>query len=395
LEKTIKTFIVFLTVKDIKAALLKVNGLRVLERNILQLKKNNFEVIVLASKELISSLSDLCDRLNVVLNDSFDCLDDENNYLSVQGDVQYSLSFFAEIQKIISNKYYLNWIFESSDRMIFPVHWMCSESSQSKKEVLYHSSFVDVSNLLNRYDENKAQSLLSDQFFDEIYKNSEGWITKSINKKISFPITKYLVKTNLTPNMITLAALLIGLIGCLMLISSSWSVRIFGALLLQFNSIIDGCDGEVARLKVASSKVGAWFDTISDDVLNNMMFVCLYVGLFQQYPNLLFLKACLLSTGASLGLSFFLYHYMITHKTPNASHFRLAWARGYESTKFDLVKPILKRDFIIFLVLVFVAIDLRFVLFVLFIPIWIGFFLYLASFIYQTKQIKSLAESRS
>jgi CDP-L-myo-inositol myo-inositolphosphotransferase len=39
---------------------------------------------------------------------------------------------------------------------------------------------------------------------------------------------------------------------------------LLGGVLAQFASIIDGCDGEVARLKYQSSDFGGWFDAVLD-----------------------------------------------------------------------------------------------------------------------------------
>jgi len=39
---------------------------------------------------------------------------------------------------------------------------------------------------------------------------------------------------------------------------------LIGGVLAQFASIIDGCDGEVARLKYQSSDFGGWFDAVLD-----------------------------------------------------------------------------------------------------------------------------------
>jgi CDP-L-myo-inositol myo-inositolphosphotransferase len=36
----------------------------------------------------------------------------------------------------------------------------------------------------------------------------------------------------------------------------------------QLQSILDGCDGELARVRMQQSKLGAWLDTFVDDVLN-------------------------------------------------------------------------------------------------------------------------------
>jgi len=43
-----------------------------------------------------------------------------------------------------------------------------------------------------------------------------------------------------------------------------FAVGVIGGLLIQAASVIDGCDGEVARLKHRSSPRGAWLDTVLD-----------------------------------------------------------------------------------------------------------------------------------
>ena len=39
---------------------------------------------------------------------------------------------------------------------------------------------------------------------------------------------------------------------------------LLGALLAQLSSILDGCDGEIARLKLLKSKFGRWLDQVLD-----------------------------------------------------------------------------------------------------------------------------------
>src|SRR5204862_26307 len=46
------------------------------------------------------------------------------------------------------------------------------------------------------------------------------------------------------------------------------AAAIAGVLLLELGSVIDGVDGELARLKYWFSRRGEWLDTISDDLAN-------------------------------------------------------------------------------------------------------------------------------
>jgi CDP-L-myo-inositol myo-inositolphosphotransferase len=52
-----------------------------------------------------------------------------------------------------------------------------------------------------------------------------------------------------------------------------------GFALEQLQSILDGCDGELARVRFQQSKLGAWLDTFVDDVLNVLLTVATGVGL--------------------------------------------------------------------------------------------------------------------
>ena len=46
----------------------------------------------------------------------------------------------------------------------------------------------------------------------------------------------------------------------------------------HLQSVLDGCDGELARVRMQQSKMGAWLDTFVDDVLNVLVTVAIGVG---------------------------------------------------------------------------------------------------------------------
>jgi phosphatidylglycerophosphate synthase len=43
---------------------------------------------------------------------------------------------------------------------------------------------------------------------------------------------------------------------------------IAGAIVVNVSSILDGCDGEIARLKLQASRLGEWLDNVLDDLVN-------------------------------------------------------------------------------------------------------------------------------
>ncbi|MEQ9619316.1 MAG: CDP-alcohol phosphatidyltransferase family protein [Deltaproteobacteria bacterium] len=105
----------------------------------------------------------------------------------------------------------------------------------------------------------KAENMI----FAHVGKTATGWISRSVNSKISLPTSRLLVKTPLTPNMISI---LINVIGVLCGVFYAIGYPVVGALCMQAATILDRCDGEVARVKLMETKKGQWVDTISDQV---------------------------------------------------------------------------------------------------------------------------------
>ena len=53
-----------------------------------------------------------------------------------------------------------------------------------------------------------------------------------------------------------------------------------GGLLFQFASILDGCDGEIAKLKFMESRLGEWVDTLADNTSYLVFFSAVIGGMY-------------------------------------------------------------------------------------------------------------------
>jgi phosphatidylglycerophosphate synthase len=109
-------------------------------------------------------------------------------------------------------------------------------------------------------------------------KSFEGPVDALINSKVSMRITRLLARTPLTPNHVTLFAFLIGLVACEFVRRGTYWPAAIGGVLMELNSILDSCDGELARLRYQFSKFGQWLDNVSDDVVDNVFIVCAGLG---------------------------------------------------------------------------------------------------------------------
>ena len=89
----------------------------------------------------------------------------------------------------------------------------------------------------------------------------DGYVSRHLNRKISDPLARQLTKAKVTPNQMTWAAFGIALLS---FISFLLGHNIIAGLLVQLSSIVDGIDGNLARLKGASSTFGGFLDSVLD-----------------------------------------------------------------------------------------------------------------------------------
>jgi phosphatidylglycerophosphate synthase len=113
----------------------------------------------------------------------------------------------------------------------------------------------------------------------------EAWLMKPTdgifartNRRISIPISRWLIKYPITPNMVTYFTLVVSIAsGVFYGLGGYWNMLV-GAILSLAASILDGCDGEVARIKLQSSDFGCWLDSVCDYLYYGFMFAGMAVG---------------------------------------------------------------------------------------------------------------------
>jgi phosphatidylglycerophosphate synthase len=130
-----------------------------------------------------------------------------------------------------------------------------------------------------------------DRLFADLLRGDLGFIARRINKKISFPITRYLLcRLPVTPNQVTIGSALLGLAGCGLVATGSPGSTMLGMAAAQLQSVLDGCDGELARVRFQQTAIGEWLDSLMDDGLNLALVLAITSGLVRNgwgWPALL------------------------------------------------------------------------------------------------------------
>ncbi|WP_202319466.1 bifunctional L-myo-inositol-1-phosphate cytidylyltransferase/CDP-L-myo-inositol myo-inositolphosphotransferase [Archaeoglobus neptunius] len=118
----------------------------------------------------------------------------------------------------------------------------------------------------------------------------DGFISRHLNRKISTEISAMVVN-RLNPSHMTVISFLTGIISSLFLF---FNVPLAG-FMYQFSSVLDGCDGEIARASMRTSKKGGYADSILDrfvDFLFLAILAILYpenlqIGLFAIFGSIM------------------------------------------------------------------------------------------------------------
>ncbi|HJM42806.1 MAG: CDP-alcohol phosphatidyltransferase family protein [Nitrospinota bacterium] len=121
-----------------------------------------------------------------------------------------------------------------------------------------------------------------DRLLRGLVKETDSFMSRHINRRISLRVTRRLARTRVTPNQMTGVHSFIGLAGAVLFAQPVRWVQVLGALLFMLSSTLDGCDGEIARLKFRQSRFGGWLDIWSDNVVHVAVFGSIAVGLYRE-----------------------------------------------------------------------------------------------------------------
>ncbi|MFQ5798092.1 MAG: NTP transferase domain-containing protein [Bacteroidota bacterium] len=128
--------------------------------------------------------------------------------------------------------------------------------------------------------------------------SEDGFIAQYLNRPLSRRISALLADTRLTPNAITILNFLIGLCGAFLFSMGEYVWTLLAGLLIQLSSILDGCDGEIARLKFQSGRFGAWLDTVLDRYADVAIAAGISYGYWLTHPEpIIWLGGALAITG--------------------------------------------------------------------------------------------------
>jgi phosphatidylglycerophosphate synthase len=149
-------------------------------------------------------------------------------------------------------------------------------------------------------------------------RTGDGWFTRHVDRRFSRALTRILLPTGVSPNVVTLVSIAIGILGGCCFARGTPTAATAGSLLFLLSTIIDGCDGEIARLTFRESIFGARLDILGDNLVHLFLFGGIALGLYRRSgdPTIAFLGVALV---LGVGLAMAAVYLSLVRRSPTTS----------------------------------------------------------------------------
>lgn len=147
-------------------------------------------------------------------------------------------------------------------------------------------------------------------------KASDGFMARHFDRSISLSVSRLLLETPVTPNMMTAFSCFIGLCGALFFLKHDWTSTMIGAVLVWLHSVLDGCDGELARIHFQESPLGAAVDFWGDNLVHLALFSCMAWGFYRADNSLIPLVLGAAAAAGTLGSAILAYKQKLQGRGP-------------------------------------------------------------------------------
>jgi len=123
---------------------------------------------------------------------------------------------------------------------------------------------------------------------EKVASSPDVWIW-FLYRRISVRITRIFLHTSITPNQISIISIFIAVLGGVLLSIGEFWFFVMGGLCFIFSTLLDGVDGEVARYKKMTSRMGERLETLNYCVTHLSMYIGLVWGVYRSLGNSLVL----------------------------------------------------------------------------------------------------------
>ncbi|MBI1848268.1 MAG: CDP-alcohol phosphatidyltransferase family protein [Candidatus Rokubacteria bacterium] len=102
-------------------------------------------------------------------------------------------------------------------------------------------------------------------------------LDRAFHRRLSRPLSRLAIAWGVAPNVVSLASLGIGSIAAACFWHATPVTALVGLALYAASVVLDHTDGEVARLALAESALGAWLDVLNDTIVHALLVLAMAI----------------------------------------------------------------------------------------------------------------------
>jgi phosphatidylglycerophosphate synthase len=154
-------------------------------------------------------------------------------------------------------------------------------ADQNRASVMHTASYLPFALNGRVEDRAEAEDRLARSLKQETAE-TDAPLARYLDRNLSWRLSKRLAQTSITPNQVTICNTMVGLTSAWMFASTSYWMRLLGSLLFLFSIMVDGVDGELARLTMSETKFGGMLDVTTDNIVHVAVFAGIFLGCYRQ-----------------------------------------------------------------------------------------------------------------
>lgn len=142
------------------------------------------------------------------------------------------------------------------------------------------SAPAPVLRVRSRDDVREAERILYAQIRKSV--DGDGFVAHHVIRPLTRPLTRVLLGTRVSPNQVTVLALLCAVAAAVLAAAGGLGNAAIAGVLYWIGNALDCVDGDLARLRLQSSKLGEWLDSMTDEISTFSLLAGLGVGLWRD-----------------------------------------------------------------------------------------------------------------
>jgi len=184
----------------------------------------------------------------------------------------------ADLKRVIEQRGRL----VTADGTPLPVGLLTSVSAAPLEAQLANLPVVAATGVAEIIEDSASAASATRKLWASLTSATDGLVDKHFNRPVGRALfSRLLIHTPISPNQVSIAATLLGLLAAACFAGGSAHYAIWGAILLQLSAIVDCVDGDLARVLFKESPLGKWLDIVGDQIVHIGVFVCIGIGLYR------------------------------------------------------------------------------------------------------------------